>query len=52
MSLCYGIGGLISTPPAALSGAGAPPTSFKGKLGQMYFDTSVVKFKFQYDLKF
>src|SRR6185369_10104085 len=40
MGLGYGIGGLIEVPPAALEGPGAPPASFKGKLGQQYFDRS------------
>src|SRR5260221_8350642 len=39
--LAYGIGGLIKTAPPAISGSGAPATSFKGQLGQQYFDTSV-----------
>lgn len=40
MSLAYGIGGLISVPPPALRGNGAPPANFKGQIGQMYFDIS------------
>ena len=40
MSLAYGIGGLISVPASAISGNGPPPSSFMGKLGQQYFDTS------------
>ena len=40
MSLVYGIGGLINVPPAAIRGNGPPPASFKGQLGQQYFDTS------------
>lgn len=41
MSLAYGIGGLLSVPPAPITGNGAPPANFKGKLGQMYIDNSV-----------
>lgn len=41
MSLAYGIGGLLSVPPAPISGHGAPPANFKGKVGQMYIDNSV-----------
>lgn len=41
MSLAYGIGGLLSVPPAPIVGNGAPPTNFKGKVGQMYIDNSV-----------
>ena len=41
MPLCYGIGGLVSTPQGAVSGSGAPAASFIGQLGQQYFDTSV-----------
>ncbi len=37
----YGIGGFVSVPAGPVSGAGAPPTSFVGQLGQQYFDTSV-----------
>src|SRR5882762_3857600 len=40
MPLCYGIGGLISTPAGALTGNGPPSSSFIGQLGQQYFDTS------------
>src|SRR5712675_590398 len=40
MALAYGIGGLISVPQGAIRGNGPPPTSFKGQLGQMYFDES------------
>jgi fibronectin-binding autotransporter adhesin len=40
MPLAYGIGGLINVPPGAVSGNGAPPASFRGQLGQQYFDTS------------
>ena len=39
-SLVYGVGGLINTAPVALTGNGAPSTSFKGILGQQYFDVS------------
>jgi len=38
MALVYGIGGLISVPQGAVSGIGAPPLSFRGELGQQYFD--------------
>src|SRR6185503_1478276 len=40
MGSAYGIGGLISVPPAAIRGNGVPPASFKAKLGQQYFDFS------------
>ena len=40
MSLAYGIGGFVSVPAPAISGHGAPPSNFVGKLGQQYFDTS------------
>lgn len=40
MGLAVGIGGLINVPPATISGNGPPPTSFKGQLGQSYFDKS------------
>lgn len=40
MSLAYGIGGLLSVPPAPIRGQGAPPANFKGQLGQMYIDQS------------
>lgn len=40
MGLAYGIGGLITTPPKVLSGVGVPASSFKGMLGQSYFDLS------------
>lgn len=40
MGLAYGIGGLISTQPKALSGHGIPSASFKAQLGQAYFDLS------------
>ncbi len=40
MSLVYGIGGLVSTAPVPLQGNGIPPASFKGKLGQQFFDNS------------
>ncbi len=40
MSLVYGIGGLINTAPGALRGNGPPAASFKGVLGQQYFDQS------------
>lgn len=41
MPLVYGLGGLISVPQGAVQGNGAPAASFKGQLGQQYFDTSV-----------
>lgn len=44
MSTAYGIGGLISVPPPVLSGHGAPPSTFKGQLGQSYFDKSTTPF--------
>jgi hypothetical protein len=40
VALCYGIGGLVQVPQGAIKGNGPPPTSFKGQLGQMYFDES------------
>src|SRR5882672_1797552 len=40
MPLAYGIGGLISVPQGAVTGNGVPPASFKGQLGQQYFDIS------------
>lgn len=40
MPQAYGIGGLISVPQGAVTGSGVPDASFKGQLGQMYFDTS------------
>lgn len=40
MSSAYGIGGLVSVPPGAVTGRGVPSASFKGKLGQQYFDTT------------
>lgn len=36
----YGIGGLIKVQDSAIEGFGAPPTSFRGQLGQQYFDKS------------
>ena len=44
MSIAYGIGGLISVPPSTITGSGPPATSFAGKLGQQYFDTSTSPF--------
>lgn len=41
MPLAYGIGGLIKVPQGAVTGNGPPPTSFKGDLGQQYFDITV-----------
>lgn len=38
--LAYGIGGLVKTAPGPVSGRGAPSSSFRGQLGQQYFDTS------------
>lgn len=40
MSLAYGIGGFVSVPAGPITGEGPPPESFRGKLGQFYFDTS------------
>lgn len=40
MPLAYGIGGLISVPEGAITGSGPPSASFRGGLGQQYFDTS------------
>ena len=40
MVLAYGLGGVIKVPAGAVSGQGAPPSSFKGDLGQQYFDKS------------
>jgi hypothetical protein len=42
MGIAVGIGGLISVPPAAIRGHGVPPSSFRGILGQMYFDLDTV----------
>lgn len=41
MVQAYGIGGLVSVPAGPVSGRGTPPASFKGQLGQQYFDISV-----------
>ena len=41
MPLAYGFGGFVSVPAGAVTGQGAPADSFKGGLGQQYFDTSV-----------
>lgn len=38
MALAYGIGGLVNVQTAAKAGSGAP--TFKGQLGQFYFDIS------------
>lgn len=40
MARVYGIGGLVNTPPEVLTGFGAPPSNFRGALGQLYYDTS------------
>lgn len=40
MGLAVGVGGFINVPPATISGNGPPPSSFKGQLGQSYFDKS------------
>ena len=40
MGRVYGIGGLINVPPEVLVGIGAPPTNFRGALGQLYYDKS------------
>lgn len=40
MAQAYGIGGFVNVPPGPISGNGAPPTNFKGSLGQMFFDQS------------
>src|SRR6266404_2195174 len=40
MPLCYAIGGMLNTPPGAIKGNGAPSASFRGDLGQQYFDFS------------
>ncbi|HMK58312.1 MAG TPA: hypothetical protein VK462_04615, partial [Nitrososphaeraceae archaeon] len=40
MPLAYGIGGLLSVPGSPVTGNGAPPASFKGQLGQQYYDNS------------
>ena len=40
MGIAVGFGGLISVPPAAIRGSGAPQASFKARLGQSYFDIS------------
>lgn len=44
MPLAYGIGGLISVPQGAVQGFGPPAASFKGDLGQSYFDKSTTPF--------
>jgi len=36
----YGIGGFISTAPGVLKGNNPPPPTFRGKLGQFYYDFS------------
>lgn len=36
--------GLTSTTPPVLTGKGVPPSSFKGILGQQYFDTSTTPY--------
>jgi len=38
--LAYGIGGLINVPTAPVKGLGVPPASFRGQLGQAYFDVT------------
>jgi len=40
MPLAYGLSGFVSVPQGAVTGKGAPPASFKGQLGQQYFDTT------------
>src|SRR5258708_2891227 len=40
MPTAYGIGGLVNVPPGPIRGTGVPPTSFRGQLGQQYFDIS------------
>ena len=42
MTQAYGIGGFVSIPPSAISANGPPPASFKGELGQPWFDHSTV----------
>src|ERR1043165_2993709 len=41
MPLGIGVGGFINVPPGPISGNGAPSSSFRGSLGQLYFDVSV-----------
>ena len=38
MPIAYGIGGIINVPQGPLTGYGPPGASFKGQLGQEYFD--------------
>lgn len=40
MSIAYGLSGFTKVAPAALRGNGAPSASFRGILGQQYFDIS------------
>ncbi len=41
MPIAYSIGGFVSVPPGPVEGFGPPPASFRGGLGQNYFDKSV-----------
>jgi hypothetical protein len=38
MSFVYGLTGFTSTAPQAINGNGAPPTGYRGILGQQWFD--------------
>jgi len=40
MGLAYGIGGFVNVAPSPITGKGVPSSSFKGQLGQQYFDTT------------
>jgi hypothetical protein len=40
MTIAYGLSGFVKVAPAAISQFGPPAASFKGLLGQSYFDTS------------
>lgn len=40
MSVAYGLTGLVQVGPPPLTGNGPPPASFKGALGQQFFDKS------------
>src|SRR5579872_6451278 len=39
-SQVYGVGGFVAVAPKPISGKGVPAGSFKGQLGQQYFDTT------------
>jgi hypothetical protein len=40
MPLAYGIGGMVNVTSGPVTGNGAPPDSFKGQVGQQYYDNS------------